>query len=154
MAYIYKISLPIAQMEVINDNDVFNCKENGMWCGVKKIVSALFKQCVLEMIIKLSTSNLLKMYSYNVKKNLCTLNKSKHILNWRKNNVIQAVDFPYEWLLCRVINFCWILAERFYLSKRTILATFESKFWLYFIQVVLKGINYEIFNRSWGLWRK
>jgi len=53
-----------------------------MWC--KKNVSALFKQCVLEMIMKLSTSNLLKMYSYNVKKNLCTLNKNKHILNRRK----------------------------------------------------------------------
>lgn len=38
-----------------------------MWFNIK-IVSALFEQCVLEMIMKLSTSNLLKMYSFNVKK--------------------------------------------------------------------------------------
>jgi len=38
-----------------------------MWSNIK-IVSALFEQCVLELIMKLSTSNLLKMYSLTLRK--------------------------------------------------------------------------------------
>jgi len=55
-----------------------NKKWHVMWFNIK-IVSALFEQCVLEMIMKLSTSNLLKMYSLNVKKMCVPSTKNKHI---------------------------------------------------------------------------
>jgi len=74
-----------------------------MWFNIK-IVSALFEQCVLEMIMKLSTSNLLKMYSFNVKK--CVYpQQTKNNMNtwiWEKDDIIQAIDFQYEWLCCGV----------------------------------------------------
>lgn len=50
-----------------------------MWSNIK-IVSALFEECVLELIMKLSTSNLLKMYSLTLRK--CVYpqqQKNKHI---------------------------------------------------------------------------
>lgn len=63
-----------------------------MWFNIK-IVSALFEQCVLEMIMKLSTSNLLKMYSLNVKK-MCVPSTKISILEFFfKGNIIEFVDF-------------------------------------------------------------
>jgi len=68
-----------------------------MWFNIK-IVSALFEQCVLELIMKLSTSNLLKMYSLTLRK--CVYpqqQKNKHIWIEEKDKIIQAIDFQYEW---------------------------------------------------------
>jgi len=68
-----------------------------MWSNIK-IVSALFEECVLELIMKLSTSNLLKMYSLTLRK--CVYPQQQKISIFEleeKDNIIQAIDFQYEW---------------------------------------------------------
>jgi len=67
-----------------------------MWSNIK-IVSALFEECVLELIMKLSTSNLLKMYSLTLRK--CVYPQQQKISIFEleeKDNIIQAIDFQYE----------------------------------------------------------